>query len=104
MQKFRMMSLAVTVTLVLTIAFATAASGPMAPVVPAAPVAEMPLPPPPAAAEERHPHVVAALESMRNAKGHLEQAEGDFEGHRARSIELLNQAIQEAQLCVTTKK
>ncbi|HKI25941.1 MAG TPA: hypothetical protein VKA07_06420 [Candidatus Sulfotelmatobacter sp.] len=51
-----------------------------------------------------HPHIVAALEHMNNAKGHLKQAEGEFSGHRARAIELLDQAIHEAQMCVDAPK
>jgi len=57
-----------------------------------------------AATPALHPHVVAALDHMRQARGHMAQAEGEFEGHRARSIELLDQAIHEAELCTNAPK
>jgi hypothetical protein len=37
---------------------------------------------------------------MRSAKHQLEIAEHDFDGHRAKSIEHLNQAIHEAEICM----
>ena len=52
---------------------------------------------------EPHPHIHEALEAMRNAKHHLETAEHDFDGHRAKSIEHLNQAIHEAEICMEMK-
>lgn len=58
----------------------------------------------PAATPAPHPHIVAALDHMRQARGHMAQAEGEFEGHRARSIELLDQAIHEAELCTSAPK
>ena len=60
--------------------------------------------PSPAATPAPHPHIVAALDHMRQARGHMAQAEGEFEGHRARSIELLDQAIHEAELCTSAPK
>ena len=50
---------------------------------------------------ERHPHIDEALESMRAAKKHLESAEHDFHGHRVKAIEHLNQAIHEAEICMS---
>jgi hypothetical protein len=47
---------------------------------------------------ERHPHIDEALESMRSAKHHLESAEHDFRGHRAKAIEHLDRAIHEAEI------
>ena len=52
---------------------------------------------------ERHPHIDEALEAMRNAKHHLESAEHDFDGHRMKAIEHLNQAIHEAEICMAMK-
>jgi len=98
MQKLGLVSLLIMITILLTLAFPAAATGPKAPV-PAVPAAAVPAPATPAAAPAPHPHIVSALEHMREAKGHLEQAEGEFAGHRARSIELLNQAIHEAEIC-----
>ncbi len=87
MQRLGTVTLLLAVILLFTLAFPAAAAGPNPP---------MPTPP--------HPHIVAALEHMNNAKGHLKQAEGEFSGHRARAIELLDQAIHEAQMCVDAPK
>jgi hypothetical protein len=40
---------------------------------------------------------------MRAAKHHLESAEHDFDGHRAKAIEHLNQAMHEAEICMAMK-
>ena len=90
-------------TVVFALAFPAAAAGPKAAaparaavVAPAAPAAVAPVP-------ERHPHIDEALESMRAAKHHLESAEHDFDGHRVKAIEHLNQAIHEAEVCMTMR-
>jgi hypothetical protein len=84
MKGFVTFFLTVAATVLLTFAF-SAASRP----VPAA-AAALPAP---------HPHIHAALEGMRGAKHELESAEHDFHGHRAKSIEHLDQAIHEAEIC-----
>jgi hypothetical protein len=48
-----------------------------------------------------HPHIAEALEALRSAKHHLEAAEHDFHGHRAKAIGHLNQAIREAEICMS---
>jgi hypothetical protein len=106
MKKIGFMSLLIMATLLFTLAFPVAAAGPKAAATPAPAVA--PLPAAPAAAAtpatpEKHPHIDEALESMRAAKHHLESAEHDFDGHRAKSIEHLNQAIHEAEICMSMK-
>jgi hypothetical protein len=106
MKKIGFMSLLIMATLFFTLAFPVAAAGPKAAATPAPAVA--PLPAAPAAAAtpatpEKHPHIDEALESMRAAKHHLESAEHDFDGHRAKSIEHLNQAIHEAEICMSMK-
>jgi hypothetical protein len=58
----------------------------------------------PAATPAPHPHIAAALDHMRQARSHMAQAEGEFEGHRAHSIELLDQAIHEAELCTNAPR
>jgi hypothetical protein len=90
MQRLGIASSLLTVVLLLTLMFP--AASPKAAASPAA------APGPP------HPHIVAALDHMRQARGHMAQAEGEFEGHRARSIELLDQAIHEAELCTNAPK
>jgi hypothetical protein len=99
MKKIGFLVLLVTVTVLCTLAL-SAAVGPK--VVPAAAVpvaAAVPAPAAPAAMPP-HPHIDEALESMRAAKHHLEAAEHEFHGHRARAIEHLNAAIHEAEECL----
>lgn len=99
MNKISFVGLLVTATLLLTLAFPAAAAGPKAPAppVPAAPaIAASPMP-------EGHPHIHEALEAMRAAKHHLEQAAHDFDGHRVKAIEHLDQAIHEAEICESMK-
>jgi len=81
-------------TLLLTLVFPVVAAGPKAPAAPVPVAAAAPAPPP-------HPHISEALESMRAAKHHLEAAEHDFRGHRAKAIGHLNQAIREAEICMS---
>jgi hypothetical protein len=101
MKKIGFLTLLITATLLLTLAFPVAAAGPKAPAVPL-PVAAAPaVPVSVAATPERHPHIDEALESMRAAKHHLETAEHDFDGHRAKAIEHLNMAIHEAEICMS---
>jgi hypothetical protein len=94
MKKIGFLSLLITATLVLTLAFPVAAAGPKAPAGPVPVAAAVPAPMPP------HPHIDEALEAMRAAKHHLESAEHDFHGHRAKAIEHLDQAIHEAEICL----
>ncbi len=103
MKKIGFLTLLVTATLLFTLAFPAAAAGPKAPAppVPAAPAGAAsaptaPVPPP-------HPQIHAALEAMRTAKHHLESAAHDFEGHRVKAIEHLDQAIHEAEICESMK-
>jgi hypothetical protein len=104
LKKTGFLTLLIMATLVFALAFPAAAAGPKAAaaparaavVAPAAPAAVAPVP-------ERHPHIDEALESMRAAKHHLESAEHDFDGHRMKAIEHLNQAIHEAELCMSMR-
>jgi hypothetical protein len=77
MKKVGLMSLVITMTVLLTLAFSSAA----------------PVPPP-------HPRVHEAIEAMRHAREHMEHADGEFHGHRARTIEHLDAAIHEAEACM----
>jgi hypothetical protein len=103
MKKIGFLTLLTMATVIFTLAFPAAAAGPKpaatpaAAVVPVAPVAPAVAPP------ERHPHIDEALESMRAAKHHLETAEHDFGGHRAKAIEHLDRAIREAEICMTMR-
>jgi hypothetical protein len=78
MKKLGLLSLVVLVTFLLALAFTATAA---------------PVPPP-------HPRVEHALEAMHSAKDHMEHAEGEFHGHRAKAIEHLDAAIHEADICM----
>ena len=97
MKKIGLFTVLITATLLLTLAFSVSAAGPKAPAgavatAPASPAAALPVPPP-------HPRVHEAIEAMRHAREHLEHAEGEFHGHRAKAIEHLDRAIHEAEIC-----
>jgi hypothetical protein len=102
MKKFFSFFFVIAITVVLTLVFSAAVLQPKAAAAPA-PVAA-PLPAPSVAAvPDPHPHIHDAIESMRAAKHHLESAEHDFDGHRAKSIEHLDAAIHEAEICMSMK-
>ena len=103
MKKLGFMTLLITATLIFTFAFSAAAVGPKPPAAPVAAVAAVPAAPAPVATPEKHPHIEEALEHMRAAKKELESAEHDFQGHRAKSIDHLNQAMHEAEVCMSMK-
>jgi hypothetical protein len=48
-------------------------------------------------AAERQPHMRAALQALRVAERHLEQAALDKGGHRAKALALAREAIREVQ-------
>ncbi len=54
----------------------------------------------PLPAAGKHPHIEAALESLRAAKHDLESAEHDFHGHRAEAVKHVEAAIHEAEICM----
>jgi hypothetical protein len=49
---------------------------------------------------ERHPEIRAAIESLRNAKEHLEHAAHDFHGHRVDAIRAIDEAERQLRLCM----
>jgi hypothetical protein len=102
MKKIGFLTLLITATLLFTLASPVSAGlkgrAAPAPVAAAAPAAI-----PAAAMPERHPHIDEALESMRAAKHHLESAEHDFNGHRAKAIAHLDRAIHEAEICMSMR-
>ena len=103
MKKIGFFSLLITIALTLTLAFPAAAASPKAPASPVPVAAAAPVPAAASPAPERHPHIDEALESMRAAKHHLESAEHDFDGHRAKAIEHLDRAIHEAEICMSMR-
>lgn len=99
MKKIGLLSLLILATVLFTLAFSAAAAGPKAAAAPAPAAAATPAPAPTAALPAPHPRVHEALEAMRNARDHMQHAEGEFHGHRAKAIEHLDAAIHEAELC-----
>jgi hypothetical protein len=101
MKKIAFLTLLVTASLLLTLAFPAAAAGPSAPAAavvaavpaPASPAVAVPPPPP-------HPRVEHAIEALRAARDHMAHAEGEFHGHRDRAIEHIDAAIHEAEICM----
>ncbi len=102
MNRFFSFFFVIAITVVLTPAFSAAVLQPKAAAAPAPVVAPLPAPSV-AAVPEPHPHIHEAIESMRAAKHHLESAEHDFDGHRVKSIEHLDAAIHEAEICMSMK-
>jgi hypothetical protein len=43
------------------------------------------------------PHMQAALEHLRAAKGELDRADADKGGHRVRALKLVNEAIEQVE-------
>lgn len=95
MRKGAILTLFILVALVLTLTFAVGAASPKASAAPIAAAAASPT----AAPMPPHPRVHEAIEAMRNAREHMNHAEGEFHGHRAKAIEHLDMAIHEAEIC-----
>ena len=53
-----------------------------------------------AAPRERHPEIRAAQRDLASAKSHLQAAARDFGGHRAKAVELIEQAQDELKKAV----
>jgi hypothetical protein len=97
MKKIGLLTLLIMATILFTLAFTAAAAGPKAPATPAVaaapvPAAATPMPP--------HPRVEHAIEALRSARDHMVHAEGEFHGHRDKSIEHIDAAIHEAEICL----
>jgi hypothetical protein len=77
MKKFGLFTLLILAIALCTFAFTAAAAPPMSP----------------------HPRVDHAIEALRVARDHMEHAEGEFHGHRAKTVEHIDAAIHEAEIC-----
>lgn len=53
---------------------------------------------------ERHPEMQKALRTLERAKADLQKANRDFGGHRAKAVELTDQAIKEVQEAIKFDK
>jgi predicted lipid-binding transport protein (Tim44 family) len=49
----------------------------------------------PANDKDEHPHMDAAKKALDNAKNQLQQAVHDYNGHRAKALDLVDQALKE---------
>lgn len=94
----KVMSLLPAAALVLAMAIPAVAAGGKVPAkaspTPRAQPAAAPAEPP-----ENHPEIHEAMESLRNAKNHLEHAAHDFGGHRVDAIRAIDDAMHQLQIC-----
>ncbi|MGH9529108.1 MAG: hypothetical protein ACRD2S_04230 [Terriglobales bacterium] len=51
-------------------------------------------------AAERHPEIHRAIEALRNARAHLQEAAHDFGGHKADAIRATDEAIRQLEICM----
>ena len=54
--------------------------------------------------KEDHPHIDAAIKALQNAKSQLESANHDFDGHRSKALEHVNQALEECHAALNSDK
>jgi Spy/CpxP family protein refolding chaperone len=54
--------------------------------------------------KEDHPHIEAAIKALQNAKTQLETAAHDFDGHRSKALEHVNQALEECHAALKSDK
>ncbi len=56
--------------------------------------------PPRATTQERHPHIRAAMNELREAREELRTAAHDFCGHRRQAVHQCDEAIRQLQLAI----
>lgn len=54
--------------------------------------------------KESHPHIENAIKALENAKHQLETAAHDFNGHRAKALDHVNQALEECHEALRADK
>jgi len=54
--------------------------------------------------KEDHPHIGSAIKALENAKNQLSAAAHDFDGHRAKALEHVNQALEECREALRSDK
>ncbi len=100
MKKIGFLTLLIMATLLLTLTFQVGAAGPKALAAPVPVAAAAPAPAAPAAMPPSpYPEIDLALQAMRDARLHLDNANHNFRDHRRKAIEHLNAAIEEAKFC-----
>ena len=95
----KIMSLLPAAALVLAMAIPAAAAGGKVPAKASPTPSAQPPAAAPAAPPEKHPEIHEAMESLRNAKYHLEHAAHDFGGHRVDAIRAIDDAMHQLQIC-----
>jgi hypothetical protein len=58
----------------------------------------------PAASPESHPEIRSAINSLRNAREHLEHAAHDYGGHRSDAIGAIDHALEQLNICLKYDK
>ena len=53
---------------------------------------------------EHHPELHKAMHKLRGAKADLEKAAHDYDGHKAKAIEAINQALDEIKAALESDK
>ncbi len=46
---------------------------------------------------ERHPEIQGAITALEQARRHLQHADHDFDGHRSKALEHIDEALRECQ-------
>ena len=54
--------------------------------------------------KEDHPHIEAAIKALENAKHQLESAAHDFQGHRVKALDHVNEALEECHAALRADK
>ena len=54
--------------------------------------------------KEKHPEILKALRNLEQAKSNMNRAADDFGGHKAKALELSEQAISELKLALAADK
>jgi Spy/CpxP family protein refolding chaperone len=54
--------------------------------------------------KEDHPHIESAIKALENAKNQLSAAAHDFDGHRSKALEHVNQALEECRAALKSDK
>jgi hypothetical protein len=55
----------------------------------------------PVQGNEKHPEIERAIRQLTAAQKSLSVARHDYQGHRQKALDLVNQALSEAQTCLT---
>ena len=48
----------------------------------------------------RHPEIRQAMDALRDARAHLQQASHDYQGHRVDAIRAIDEAMRQLEICM----